>query len=419
MRHGLEVTGRNGKRYADFDGAIADVHTHPRIFDVRLDGQPEILNGKAGIGLYSEVALKNGITIMVAMPNESVRLYNPAHPDQTELFPYPITTADRVLAAANVVTNNTLIPTGLFMGVDRDILGLGNTEESPHFTTKNIEREFSSPIVQKLTWGLKIYGSETTGGYNIPLDRIIPVGEVYNKHNPGKPIILHLEDEDVGKVLAEWPAGIPVHIAHVSSRQELEAVILAKQAGKDVTCEATPHHLFLTEETRQVIGPNGCVKPSLKPDTDRQFLWDNLKYIDIFASDCAPHRHIDKVGIDGKGLEKPAYGIANHDVFLRLFLTALEDGWITEQQLFERIVTNPAKRFNLPRMNSSTSVSLSPITAKEAVANTPYGCSPFAESSESPLMIGRVDNVRIAGKLAVKSQVLTNPTASYTNLLRT
>jgi hypothetical protein len=330
-----------------------------------------------------------------------------------KLFP----NIDRLYAAAQTITENSLMKTGIIMGVDPEAIGLN--ENSNGFSTRKIEEVYSSREVKNLTTALKIYGDYTTGGYNIPLRTIIPVAETWDDHNHGKPVILHLEDEAVGYILEAWPANIPVHIAHVSSKEELEAVIIAKQNGKDVTCEATPHHMFLTEKTRDEIGAFGCMKPSLKPEEDRKFLWDNLEYIDIFASDCAPHRLRDKIGPDGKDLEKPAFGVTNHDVFLPLFFQAILDGKLTEQRLYERIVTNPLKRFNLPFMDSYSSFSLVPVHADEATAYTEYGCSPFTRTSEAPAMRGKLEFAQNTGRFVVQEGVMTKAIRpSYNNLIR-
>lgn len=389
MKRGIEMDDSSARIY----GTITDVHMHPRIFDPRFLGLPDIPNGKAGVSLYTRTALRGGIQRGMFMPNEMLRLYNPDRPDETEVFPYPITTPDRLLPALNVAEAQSAIMTGLIFGVDSKSIGLDPDSRKPKFTTKNIDQIFQSQIVKEYTVALKIYGDETTGGFNIPLDCIIPVAEVWHRHNPDKPVILHLEDEAVGQVLADWPPHIPVHIAHVSSRRELEAVIEAKEAGKNVTCEATPHHLFLTELTRQELGAVGCMKPTLKSADDVKFLWDNLQYIDIFASDCAPHRLIDKFDSDGHDLPKPAYGVTNHDVFLPLFFQAIKEGRLTEAQLYERIVINPALRFNLPEMPGTVAISLDEYSAQDATRHTPYGVSPFAENPEAPPMVGPITNV--------------------------
>lgn len=77
---------------------------------------------------------------------------------------------------------------------------------------------------------------------------------------------------------------ILVHICHLSSAQEMELVKLAKQRGLKITCEVCPHHLFLTSEDL----PLGYreVRPCLSNSkADCDFLWENIEYIDCFATD--------------------------------------------------------------------------------------------------------------------------------------
>ena len=61
-----------------------------------------------------------------------------------------------------------------------------------------------------------------------------------------------------------------------------------------MTCEVAPHHLFLTRDSTIL---NSAVRPSLGTEEDRQFLWDNLQYIDIFATDHGKSLFVNCLGI--------------------------------------------------------------------------------------------------------------------------
>lgn len=53
-----------------------------------------------------------------------------------------------------------------------------------------------------------------------------------------------------------------------------------------VTCEVAPHHLFLTEDDADRIGRSWIkVKPAIVTKEDQNALWDNMDYIDCFATD--------------------------------------------------------------------------------------------------------------------------------------
>ena len=77
-----------------------DVHAHPRAFDPLPDG-------KAGLEAYTEVMLESGITVMLAMPNESRRQINDKT-GQIEQVQYPISNPDR--GARNFATEVDLVP---------------------------------------------------------------------------------------------------------------------------------------------------------------------------------------------------------------------------------------------------------------------------------------------------------------------
>jgi carbamoyl-phosphate synthase / aspartate carbamoyltransferase / dihydroorotase len=74
-----------------------------------------------------------------------------------------------------------------------------------------------------------------------------------------------------------------VHICHVSTREEINLIRLAKIEGQPVSCEVCPHHLFLTANQL----PDGVkeVRPGLANAEDCEALWENLEFIDCFATD--------------------------------------------------------------------------------------------------------------------------------------
>ena len=56
--------------------------------------------------------------------------------------------------------------------------------------------------------------------------------------------------------------------------------------GLPVTCEVTPHHLFLTVDDFETLGTKKSeVRPRLATREDQCALWDNLAVIDCFATD--------------------------------------------------------------------------------------------------------------------------------------
>ena len=63
------------------------------------------------------------------------------------------------------------------------------------------------------------------------------------------PIVAHSESRSMAAVILM--AAIydrPVHIAHISLKEEILLIKAAKERGIKVTCEVCPHHLFLTSD---------------------------------------------------------------------------------------------------------------------------------------------------------------------------
>ncbi|MDR3284200.1 MAG: dihydroorotase [Treponema sp.] len=94
-------------------------------------------------------------------------------------------------------------------------------------------------------------------------------------------------------------AGCHVHIAHVSTKDTVRLIRDAKSLFP-VTCEATPHHLALTEEDAKRLGETtfGKAAPPLRTEEDRQAVIAGLRdgTIDAIATDHAPHTAKDKAG---------------------------------------------------------------------------------------------------------------------------
>ena len=82
-----------------------------------------------------------------------------------------------------------------------------------------------------------------------------------------------------------------IHVQHLSAQESVEAVATAKEAGVRITCEATPHHLALTDEEVRSLDSRFKMNPPLRSEHDRQALIEGLRsgVIDCIATDHAPH----------------------------------------------------------------------------------------------------------------------------------
>jgi len=158
---------------------------------------------------------------------------------------------------------------------------------------------------------------------------------------PGRPALA--EEMAVARDLAlAADTGARVHVQHVSTRGALSEIRSAREGGLAVTCEATPHHLLLTEDECRGYDPNFKMNPPLRTEADRAALVEALvdNTIDAIATDHAPHI------ADAKGLEfdKAASGIVGLETALGLVITEfVAEGTITPARMVELMSLGPAR----------------------------------------------------------------------------
>ncbi len=82
-----------------------------------------------------------------------------------------------------------------------------------------------------------------------------------------------------------------IHVQHLSARESVAVVAAAKERGVAISCEATPHHLTLTDEQVRTLDARFKMNPPLRSENDRQALIEGLRSgtIDCVATDHAPH----------------------------------------------------------------------------------------------------------------------------------
>jgi dihydroorotase len=88
-----------------------------------------------------------------------------------------------------------------------------------------------------------------------------------------------------------------IHIQHLSARESVEAIAEAKARGVRISCEASPHHLTLTDAALlKKLDTRLKMNPPLRSEDDRQALIAGLRdgTIDCIATDHAPHAREEK-----------------------------------------------------------------------------------------------------------------------------
>jgi dihydroorotase len=96
-------------------------------------------------------------------------------------------------------------------------------------------------------------------------------------------------------VLAAYE-GARIHIQHLSARESVAIVAAAKARGVQVTCEASPHHLTMTDEDVRGLDTRRKMNPPLREQADRLAIVEGLRtgVVDCIATDHAPHARDEK-----------------------------------------------------------------------------------------------------------------------------
>lgn len=140
--------------------------------------------------------------------------------------------------------------------------------------------------------------------------------------------------------------GCAYHVCHVSTKETVGLVRLAKFEGLDVTCETGPHYLTLTDADLEDDG-RFRMNPPIRSEADRDALIEGLcdGTVDMIATDHAPHSAEEKSG----GLASSLNGIVGLECAFPVLYTKLVLGRITSlERLVELMSAAPARRFNLP-----------------------------------------------------------------------
>ena len=195
--------------------------------------------------------------------------------------------------------------------------------------------------------GLKMYLDSTFG--ELRLDDMTLWMPHFEKFPKDLQIVLHSESRTMAAgILFAAIYDRPVHIAHISLKEEILLTKAAKERGIKVTCEVCPHHLFMVsqvsdEERGKKKEGRLEVRPRLATQEDVDALWANMDVIDCFATDHAPHT------VEEKDSEDPPPGFPGLETLLPLLFTAVDDGRLTVDDIIQKSVINPCKIFHLPK----------------------------------------------------------------------
>ncbi len=315
----------------------------------------------------TSAALAGGVTLLLAMPNTKP----------------PVTSGETLETTLAAAGSKARCDFAQFLGA-----GTGNLKEAAALASRAA--------------GLKMYLDQTYG--DLRLEDIGQWMEHVQNWPATSPLCVHAEGPSLATaiLLAEIYRR-PVHLCHISLRSEILLIKAAKARGIPVTCEVTPHHLFLSRDDIPAIGSGRSeVRPRLASREDVQALWDNLDSIDCFATDHAPHTLAEKNG------DNPPPGFPGLESALPLYLTAMSQGRLALDDIVDRCIVNPRRIFHLPEQ-PDTFVEIDSTarwTFDAGKTHTRCGWSPF----DGFPLTGRIESVTLRGNVVYKDgEVLAQP----------
>ena len=251
------------------------------------------------------------------------------------------------------------------------------------------------------------------------------------------PVVSHCEDESlVGKGVVNegvvstrlgmsgWPAageevqvardirlceltGCRLHLAHLSTAGSVELVRQAKAAGLPVTCEVTPHHLFLTEDDlTESYDTNLKMNPPLRTAEDAAALLAGLVdgTVDCIATDHAPHAPHEKA----LEFEIAPFGTTGLETALSLVITHLiatrKADWA---QVAQWMSIGPRTALALPAVRIEVGA-LADLTIVDPEAKVDVTAEWFVSKSRNSAflgqkLLGKASDVLVGGYFALRN----------------
>ena len=199
---------------------LVDVHVHLR--EPGGEHKEDLTSGTAA-------ALAGGVTLVLDMPNN---------------YP-PAVDAGALAAKQRAAGQKALCDVGFYVGATAD-----NALEAARLADQ--------------VAGLKIYLDQTYGPLRIhdpsaaPGNGLVALLSHFRTWPASRPMAVHAEGLSMAMAIGLARSfGRKLHLCHVSLACEIALIRAAKRSGAALTCEVTPHHLFLTEGDAQRLGPFG------------------------------------------------------------------------------------------------------------------------------------------------------------------
>ncbi len=370
LLHGATVINADMETRDDVllrDGIVEEIDRYVEEFDEQIDLSGKYLfpglidchvhfrepgyEHKADMKSESASALAGGVTTVCEMPNT-----NPPTVTVAAL-------ADKVRRADTIkeegikeIFQHTQypIPNTQYSLDIRFFFGITQSEHLEQFRTLLESDDEAIKHLRSRLAGVKIYLDHSTGNQKIEQDLVGSVFQMCADHHVT--LVAHCEDPEMNAREAAQntrtniaahslirPAeseavaieraialakkhGTHLHIAHLSTERGVDLVRNAKREGITVTCEVTPHHLFLTIDDYERLGTLVKMNPPIRSLEHRFALWNGIidGTVDCVSTDHAPHTLEEKQA--GEPLKAPS-GVPGVETMFPLLLSVAAGHW--------------------------------------------------------------------------------------------
>ncbi|MDX1813206.1 MAG: dihydroorotase family protein [Candidatus Bathyarchaeia archaeon] len=233
-------------------------------------------------------------------------------------------------------------------------------------------------IVAQGAVGFKLFMARQVGGLNIDDDKALQEAFV-KAGETGVPVAVHAEEKAllrtneerlkrakrhdataflkahlesvelkaIERLLAvSAQTGVRLHFCHITTEEGLNAVVGAKESGRNVTCEVTPQHLFLSNINFERAGFMLTMMPPLRGERHIEALWKGIAdgWVDVLGSDHAPHALSEK---SAGSVWDVKVGVPGLETTLPLMLTMVRKSRISLPRVVQLLSEKPAEIFNL------------------------------------------------------------------------
>lgn len=183
-----------------------------------------------------------------------------------------------------------------------------------------------------------------------------------------------------------------LHIAHLSTAGAVDAVRSARKSGVHVTCEVTPHHIALTDDSVQSFSTSLKMNPPLRSKEHRDAIVDGIAdgTVDAIATDHAPH-HVDEKNVE---FDLAPFGVIGLETAFAVCYSQLVAKKVIDlARLVELLSCGPARIFSLPggtlKGGSLGDVTIIDPAAKGTVA------TPFLSMAQNSPFLGQTLQGRV------------------------